>query len=236
MRTSNLGKVVIIIQARMGSLRFPGKMMEQLGNYPLIEWVIRRSSQARIHATVLATTDKPIDDKLVSEASKLQCSVFRGSESDVLGRYFDAACYFKADTIIRVCGDRPLISPTLIDRAIDLYSLNIADIVYNHISGQGQLWPRGFGVEVFSFNMLKKLNDNVHDRYEREHVTLHAWNCSDNYRILADKCYGAYMGFEKDLKLDVDTAQDLDRIRSFVDGCEILCPSEEILSTYRNNY
>ncbi|MBT5399287.1 hypothetical protein HOL24_01950 [bacterium] len=212
---SSLGRVVTIIQARMGSSRFPGKMVEKLNNYPLMEWVIRRSQQAaNVDDTVLATSNRKIDDVLVEIANKCGCHVFRGSEDDVLGRYVSAAEEYKADTIIRVCGDRPLVDPAIIDTAIELFkSDKKISLAYNHISGDGQNWPRGFGVEVFETSLLKWMDEHLDKQRYREHVTPYIWENKNFYFVTPVKC-----PFEMDLgvpdvKLDVDTKSDLLRLR-----------------------
>jgi spore coat polysaccharide biosynthesis protein SpsF len=223
--------VVVIIQARMGSSRFPGKMMADLGGVPLIEWVIRRSKQSG-YKTILATTNKNIDDELVIQAEKLNTDVFRGDENDVLARYHDSATEYHADTIVRVCADRPLISAELIQQAVSQYRKSKVDIFFNHISDEDQTWPRGFGVEVFSYDFLKRLNKNVKSDFEREHVTLHAWNNRSKHKILADTCLGEYSKHEKDLKLDVDTHEDLERLRNFAYLYDISSTGEHILKSY----
>ncbi|HNC94755.1 MAG TPA: NTP transferase domain-containing protein, partial [Myxococcota bacterium] len=108
--------VVAIIQARMGSVRFPGKMLANLHGYPVLEWVLHRVAQAtEVDEVVLATTDMARDNPLVELAGRLAVPVHRGSESDVLGRFADAAAAFDAEGVVRICADNPFIDPAEID-------------------------------------------------------------------------------------------------------------------------
>ena len=114
---SESNRTIAIVQARMGSSRLPKKMMMDLAGEPLLHWVLSRVKKAKLlDSIILATSDGAIDDQLVELAQKLNVPVFRGSETDVLGRFLEAANVSKADHVIRVCGDNPLVAPEEIDR------------------------------------------------------------------------------------------------------------------------
>ena len=139
-------KVVAIIQARMGSSRLPGKMGMDLHGMPVIDWVLKRTKLARrLQEIVLATTEKSEDDFLEDAGNKNGVVVFRGNEKDVLRRFVDAGNIAKADLVVRVCGDRPLIDPSLVDLAIEHFFAYRSDLSFNHISDGIYNWPRGFG-------------------------------------------------------------------------------------------
>jgi spore coat polysaccharide biosynthesis protein SpsF len=229
-------KVVSIIQARMGSSRFPKKMMSLLNGEPLIDWVIKRSMSASlVDQTILATSNLRQDDILSDRAKYLGCSVFRGDELDVLSRYSQAARLFNAEIVVRICGDRPLVDPILIDSAIKHYLSSEIDLSYNHISGQSQNWPRGFGVEVLSNSLLQDLNMTVIDEYEREHVTLNLWN-KKTHLISADFCPPEIDPGFIDLKLDVDTIEDLQRLIAISAGLDINSSALKFVQSWQSCY
>jgi spore coat polysaccharide biosynthesis protein SpsF len=219
----------------MGSSRFPGKMMEKLNDHTLMEWVIRRTKKARnVDEVVLATSKRAIDDILEKVALANNCQVFRGSESDVLGRYAAASIKHRADIVVRICADRPLVDPILIDQAIDVFNKSVVDLVYNHISSQDQWWPRGFGVEVVSAKSLVSLNDGIIDEYEREHVTLHMWNNTSKFKLLAAQCPSNINPGFMDLKLDVDEREDLYLLRKIMLDLSIDASTPKIIKSWKD--
>jgi glutamate-1-semialdehyde 2,1-aminomutase len=126
-------KIVAIIQARVGSTRFPNKVMQAICGTPMIGLLFKRLSNARlIDQIVLATSKDPCNDSLVKYVQELSYTVFRGSEDDVLDRYYQAAKKAHADSVVRITGDCPLIDPVLVDEIIakfldakfDLYPVN----------------------------------------------------------------------------------------------------------------
>ena len=138
--------VFAIIQARMGSSRFPRKMIARLGPYTLIEWVfIRVNKTKNIDKVLLATSDLPRDDELVKIANKYNINVYRGSELDVLKRFYNAAYKNKAKTIIRICADNPFIDPIELDRLINFYNENECDYAFNHQNKLKSNYADGFG-------------------------------------------------------------------------------------------
>ena len=114
-------RVIAIVQSRMGSSRLPGKMLLPLGDYPIINWVVQRLQKSeKITNLVVATSDQSIDDSLVNHLTDMNIDVFRGSENDVLDRYYRAAKFYNADIVVRITGDCPIIDPDLVDNIIDL--------------------------------------------------------------------------------------------------------------------
>ena len=125
-------KTLAIVQARMGSSRFPGKVLKEINGKYLIQILLYRLSLSKkIDKIVLATTKKAEDDKLANEVNKLGFDVFRGSENNVLSRYYNAAKKYQPDTIIRVTGDCPIIDPELVDKIISSYQKNNVDYISN---------------------------------------------------------------------------------------------------------
>ena len=212
-------KIVGIIQARMGSSRLPGKMMMDLCGYPVLHWVLYRVKQAcRLTEVVLATTELKQDDPLKELAQSLKVGVFRGSEADVLGRFWDAAREFKADVVVRVCADNPFIAPEEIDRLVDCYSSRRQSggdprrlYAFNHIPTMDNNYPDGLGAEILSLDLLGTLDRLAREPSDREHVTIYLWDHPRDFEIYPVFAPPeiAYPG----VKLDVDTQADLNRLR-----------------------
>lgn len=163
----------VIIQARTGSTRLPGKVLMNLKDKTVLCHVIERVSQARqVDKIVIATTVNQADDAIEKEAQKCGVSVYRGSEDDVLSRYYEAAVKYEMDIVVRITADCPLIDPHVIDRLIMIYEDNDYDYVSNGGSDLSlRKYPRGLDVEVFSFDSLEKADSGAKEPYQREHVT-----------------------------------------------------------------
>jgi len=162
-------KVVAIVQARMDSSRLPGKVMKRINGVPLIEIIIRRLGRSKfINQCVVATSESPSNQKLISHLDEICSERFIGSEDDVLKRYFEAAKHFSANTIVRITGDCPLIDPDIIDEVIESFFSSKSEYASNR---EPPTFPDGLDVEVMSFEALKKANDTATSSYDREHVT-----------------------------------------------------------------
>lgn len=174
-------KIVAIIQARIGSTRLPGKVLKEVSGKPLLWHVINRVKKAKlIDSTVLATTTKKEDLKLIEIASKAGIESYAGSEDDVLERYFQAATKYKADIIVRITADCPLIDPRIIDKVIKYFLSGDFDYVSNAIK---PTYPDGLDVEVFSYNSLKIAFYEAKLPSEREHVTPYIRNHKEIFKI-----------------------------------------------------
>jgi spore coat polysaccharide biosynthesis protein SpsF len=158
----------IIAQARMGSSRLPGKVLMPLGGRPVIEHVLTRASHAKgADAVCVATTVEAADDAIAATAKALGIPVHRGSETDVLGRYAGAAEMMKADIVVRITCDCPLIDPNVIGRSIRELKEKNAD----YVAQEWNEWPQGIGCEVFPRALLDRAAAETKDAYDREHVT-----------------------------------------------------------------
>jgi len=161
---------VAIIQARMGSSRFPGKVIKKINGRPMIEQVIRRVKLSRkIDKVVLVIPDTPLNDILFQLAKRLNTICIRGSEKNVLSRYLKAAKETKANIIIRITGDCPLIDPRIIDGMLDEFEKENCDYLLNDAKYKGH--PRGFDVDIFSFKVLKNLANLATNDYHKEQIT-----------------------------------------------------------------
>lgn len=168
-------KIVCIIQARTGSTRLPNKILLPLLGKPILLRVIDRVLESKhINQVVVATTTNPNDEKIVEllQSYNPRVSVTRGSEQDVLDRYYKAAKESEADIIVRITSDNPLIDPDVIDKIIEeLLADPSLDFASNNITTH--TYPRGLDVEVISFSALKKIWEITKEPIDREHVTIH---------------------------------------------------------------
>jgi glutamate-1-semialdehyde 2,1-aminomutase len=164
-------KTVAIVQARTGSKRLPAKVLHLITGQPMISLLLNRLSEAKeVDEIILATTDKPGDGTLAYTAETLGFECFRGSEDDVLGRYFEAAREAKADVVVRITGDCPFVDPELVDDIIRSFKQKKVDYCSNV---DPPTYPNGLDVEVFSFDALQRAEVETQLPYDREHVTPH---------------------------------------------------------------
>jgi glutamate-1-semialdehyde 2,1-aminomutase len=162
-------KTVAIVQARMDSTRFPGKVLKPILGTPLIEILLQRLGRAtRVDQIVLATSADPNNDELAAHADKLGITVYRGSEHDVLDRYHAAAALAQADIVVRITGDCPLVDPALVDAAVT--ALRKAGVDYAS-NTDPPTYPDGLDVEVFTAEALQTAWQEARRPHEREHVT-----------------------------------------------------------------
>ncbi|HEY4365955.1 MAG TPA: aminotransferase class III-fold pyridoxal phosphate-dependent enzyme [Steroidobacteraceae bacterium] len=162
-------KTVAIIQARMGSTRLPDKVMKPIMGVPMIELLLRRLQRAqRVAKIVLATSVDPRNDPLAQHVEALGFAVYRGSEQDVLDRYYQAAVPHAPDAVIRITGDCPLVDPELVDRVVGAFAAAGVDYASNT---DPPTFPDGLDIEVFTFDALRTAWQQARQASEREHVT-----------------------------------------------------------------
>jgi glutamate-1-semialdehyde aminotransferase/spore coat polysaccharide biosynthesis protein SpsF (cytidylyltransferase family) len=160
---------VALIQARMGSSRFPGKVLEDLSGRPMLWHVVHRVRGAgRVERVVVATTDRAVDDPIARFCAQENIACFRGDEQDVLDRFYQAARADHADVVVRITADCPLIDPEVIDKVVERFQRGDCDYVSNAIR---YTYPDGLDTEVFSFAALERAWREAGKPSEREHVT-----------------------------------------------------------------
>ncbi|AIQ95506.1 aminotransferase class III-fold pyridoxal phosphate-dependent enzyme [Prochlorococcus sp. MIT 0604] len=158
-----------ILQARMSSKRLPGKVLAKVVNKSILEFQIERIKNCDlIDEIIIATTVNSSDDVIEDLSKKLSLKIFRGHEDDVLARYAGAAKLTKAENIVRLTADCPLIDPEIIDEVINIFKTSNIDYASNT---NPPTFPDGLDVEVFSKKVLFLANDLSKDPFEREHVT-----------------------------------------------------------------
>lgn len=176
-------RIEAFIQARMNSTRLPGKVLKKVLGKPLLEFLIERLSQSKeIDDIVVVTSQAKEDDAIVSFCKIRGIAFFRGSEEDVLDRYYQAALERKVDAVVRITADCPLIDPEIVDQVIQVFKKEYPTIDYVSNTLE-RTFPRGLDVEVFSFQVLQRSAERVNLPEEREHVTLHLYRHPENFRL-----------------------------------------------------
>ena len=173
--------IVAIIQARFGSTRLPGKVLLQLGGKTILENVYERVSRSRfIDDVVIATTINTQDNKIVKLCQEKNISYFRGSEENVLDRYYKTAKKYRADYIIRITSDCPLIDYNIINKVITTHFKEKNDYTANAYI---ETYPDGEDIEIFSFKVLREAWKNANRPSEFEHATQYITNNPEKYKI-----------------------------------------------------
>jgi spore coat polysaccharide biosynthesis protein SpsF len=198
-----MNKITAIIQARLGSTRLKGKTLMTLRGTPLLGHLIKRLRLSRhISDIVVATTVNERDEAIVTFARENHLKVYRGSEDDVLDRFYKAAVKYQAETIVRVTPDCPMLDPRVLDRVISKHKEDRYDYVANTIK---PTFPDGLDTEVFSFNTLKKAWSEATLLSEREHVTPYIYKKPHIFRLYNVENEGEDLSW---MRWTVDTMQD----------------------------
>ena len=212
-------KCVLIIQARIGSTRFPKKVLAKINGTTLIEQIIYRVKKAKkIDEIVLATTKKKEDNILCKIAKKNKIFYFRGSENDLVDRYYKAAINFKAKFILRLPADNPIPEPKEYDRLIKYHLNSNNDFSSNICNFKKNGYPDGIGVEIFNFKAIEKIWNFQKNNNFREHVALNFYDYNKkkpysrfNFKLGTVKC-PKYIS-RPEMVLDVNYKKDLLLIR-----------------------
>ncbi|WP_123041908.1 cytidylyltransferase domain-containing protein [Cohnella candidum] len=188
-------RIAAIVQARMGSTRLPGKVLRPLGGVPVIQWIYERLSKCRnLDQIVVATGESAADDEFAETLKRLGIPVFRGSEHDVLDRYYRAARAIRADAVVRITGDCPLIDPAVVDAVVARFNEGQPELRYvSNINPP--TYPDGLDVEVFTIEALYQAWRQSEWASEREHVTPYMRNRPDLFpqdHIRCEKDYSHY--------------------------------------------
>lgn len=170
-----------IIQARCGSTRFPKKVFAPIDGQPLIWHVVNRLKFASsIDEVIVATTTNLKDDALEQWCTENSIKLFRGSEEDVLNRYYEASLRYPSDYVVRITADDPFKEPAVIDRVVKKVIEESLDLVTNN---NPPSFPEGLDCEVFAFKTLLTMETEAQDPFEREHVTQYVYHNPNKFRI-----------------------------------------------------
>lgn len=206
-----------IIQARLGSTRFPGKVLTPILGKPMLQWQLERLKLSGcLSQVIVATSDRPDDDRIAEFCTSQDVSCFRGSESDVLGRFYNASLNFlnleqrKNAVIIRLTGDCPLTDPFMLDEAINLFKAYSASGC--RYLGYSEEMPDGLGFEILTWDALKEAHENSIDPFEREHVTPFHWRNPTRFGARKFSKKGLLPG----LRFSVDHSEDRDFVEEIL--------------------
>ncbi|NMB80490.1 MAG: acylneuraminate cytidylyltransferase [Ignavibacteria bacterium] len=174
---------IVIVQARYGSTRLRGKILKNISGKPILWHVINRLSYSKmIDKIVVATTTGPEDDKTEQFCIDNDISYYRGDVNNVLSRYYETAKKFRADIIIRITSDCPLIDPVILDKMIEQF-LSFTEPIDYFSNVIQRTFPRGLDIEIFSFEALEKAFTEAKTDFDREHVTPYFYNNPGIFKI-----------------------------------------------------
>lgn len=207
-------KADVIIQARMTSTRLPGKILMPVLDKPLLKYQIERLRRAKsVSKIIIATTENKTDDPIIEFCKSNELLFYRGSENDVLSRYYDAATKYDCHSIVRITSDCPVIDPVIVDKVIDFFfnSEKKCDYASNCLV---RTFPRGMDTEVFTYQALARAFKSAVEVPDREHVTPYIYRNPGEFNIsnITDandnSCY----------RLTVDTSDDFELIKRIIES------------------
>jgi spore coat polysaccharide biosynthesis protein SpsF (cytidylyltransferase family) len=203
-------RLVAVVLARMSSQRLPGKVMTDLLGSPMLGHLLDRLELCDgIDGLIVATSDSPSDDQVAAYTAGRGVACYRGDLNDVAARMIGAADAMKADALVRVSGDSPLLDPALVTAAVAAFRNQSLDLVTNV---QLRTFPKGQSVEVISLSALRSAWSNGMTAEEREHVTKYFYERPEAFSILNlthEPAHG-------DVQLSVDTLEDLNRVKALL--------------------
>lgn len=202
--------LVAIIQSRMSSERYPGKMLAPFLGKPILCHVVERIRSSKIDLPIiLATSNQVTDDPLTLYAKNLGIKVVRGDLNDVVGRYKLTLSSFKCDAFFRVCGDSPLLYPLLFDTASNIFEKNNYDLVTNVYP---KTFPPGMSIELIRTKTFINNEKNIIKNSDREHLTQYFYRNSKKFKIFNIKCTNP---ISSKLKLSLDELKELKNLESW---------------------
>ena len=202
--------MLLIIQARMSSIRLPGKVLMSISGRPMLERVCDRVMQSGdVRKVVIATSSHSSDDPIEQFCYLRNFSCFRGSLDDVAGRFLSVIQREGAEEFIRISGDSPLIDPKIIDKAVQEYKHGKYDLVTNVLH---RTFPKGQSVELIRSSSFERMYDDLINLDDREHVTKAFYRNPSAYKI---KNFSAEIS-AGEFQLSVDTLEDFERISSII--------------------
>ncbi len=206
--------VVGVVQVRMGSSRLPGKVLLDLAGEPVLVRCVNRTRRARtLDDVVVATTVQPADEAIVRLCAERGWPCFRGSEEDVLDRYYRAAMAYRVDVVVRITSDCPLIEPEIVDRVVQEFLERQPDVDYACNVLPRRTFPRGLDTEVIRFDALERAWREDDNPIWREHVTPYIQRNPSLFRI-----HGIVNEVDySPMRWTVDTPEDLAFVRRIYD-------------------
>ncbi len=202
--------ILAIVQARMSSTRLPGKVMKKVLGKPLIGYLLERLTYSkRIDRIIVATSLKKENDEMCNYIKSKGFGLYRGTENDVLGRFYRATVKYNPKSIVRITGDCPLIDSEICDQLIDVYLKEKADYAHS-----GPTFAEGLDCEIFSFEALKLAYKNAKMQSEREHVTRYFHNYPELFNIIAIRNETD----DSKYRFTVDEPEDFEVVRPIIEA------------------
>ena len=220
-------KIVAIVQARIGSSRLPGKAMKLIAGKPMLSYQIDQIKKSKkISQIVIATTNLKKDRVIINFCKKNKIKYYAGSEKNVLQRFFFASLKYKADIVVRLTSDCPLIDPSIIDKAIRIFNVGNYDYVSNTCPTKGATYTDGMDVEVFDVFSLTTAYIKCKKKGDKEHVTHFFWKRNNRFKIFRFDLKKNYRFY----RLTVDYIEDFILIKKII----IYFKKNKKLITYTN--
>lgn len=218
--------IVVIVQARTGSTRLPGKILKKILDKPVLTLQMERMLAAKLPSkVVIATTHQKEDDPIIEVCKEYEYPYFRGHPTDLLDRHYQAAKEFEADVAIKIPSDCPLIDPSVIDRVIRFYLDN--RFKYDFVSNlHPPTYPDGNDVEIMPMKILKKAWKNAEKNFELEHTTPYIWDNPQKFRI-GNVRWETGLDYSMSHRFTIDYQEDLDFIKAVY---EELYPKDALFS------
>lgn len=227
-------KIIGIVQARMGSSRLPGKVLMNLCGKPILWHIVNRAQKSKYLASVIiATSNEMEDDKIENFALEHGIPIFRGSQDNVLERFYQCASKNEADCIVRLTGDNALIDPQIIDKGIEYFE---KDKALDYLAYRDGL-PLGMSVEILTYDALKTSYMEATDKDCLEHVTPYIECNQDRFQVKKAECIGTD---HSDLRWTIDTTQDFELVQKIYEKMytddENVFSYENILKQYKDEW
>jgi len=223
---------LVVLQARMSSSRFPGKVMAQINGHPMIYWEISRISKAKlVNKIVVVISNQSSDDILADYLDSIHQEYIRGSLDNVLSRYVKAEEIYNPSAIIRLTADCPLVMPELIDQYLEIFHKEDFEYLSNTIELS---YPDGLDIEIIAPGIFKKLLEFSLSKEEKEHVTLGIYSRKDKFRTYNVSNKTNISQF----RWTVDTSDDLAFVKSIYahfESKEINFTFEDVLKLVKEN-
>jgi spore coat polysaccharide biosynthesis protein SpsF len=198
-------RTVVVVQARTGSTRLPGKVLMPVAGAPLLARMLERVRAAKTpFEIVVATTTDAADDPVVDLCAKIDARVFRGHATDLLDRHVMAARELRADAVVKIPSDCPLVDPAAIDRVLSAFDPNAHDFVSNL---HPATWPDGHDVEIMSMAALETAHREAKRPHEREHTTPFLWDQPTRFRC-ANVAWEAGLNLSMSHRMTIDYPED----------------------------
>jgi spore coat polysaccharide biosynthesis protein SpsF len=198
--------IAVIVQARMGSTRLPGKVLKKILGEPMLWHLVNRVKKSRyVDTLIIAATEDKKDDAIEIFANEYHLGIYRGSEKDIVDRYYNAARKYNADIVVRIWGDCPLIDPEIIDKTIEQFLSYKAEYANN---SNPPTFPFGMTIEIYSFNTLERIWKETRDPFFREYPFEYIYANKESFKTV-------YVKNDVDLSdihLTVDYIEDFELI------------------------